>query len=265
METSVEKTRLFKAAAMLLVIGSIYFVVKTVSEVKSYRFIGGGTPASNIISFDGTGEVSASPDLATMNFTLREESKVLKDAQAKVATKEATVIAMLEKIGIEKKDIKTESYTSYPKYDYGTPCYGYSSVSCRQDTPKIIGYEVSEYVSVKVRDLEKVGEVVQGLGDAGVSDMSGPNFSVENEDELKAEARKLAIEEAKQKAEVLSKDLGVRLVRIVSFTENGNYPYYYGKDMLQAGNAMSESAPAPLLPAGENKITSSVTITYEIR
>lgn len=264
METSVEKSRLFKGAGMLMILLSIYVAVKVVSEVKGLRFIGGGTTATNTMAFEGKGEVFAAPDIATISLTIREEAKEMKDAQTKVTTKESAVLDFLDKSGIDKKDIKTESYTSYPKYDYGTPCYSYSSYPCRQDSPKIIGYEVSEYVSVKVRDLTKAGEIVKGIGAVGVSDITGPNFEVEKEDALKAEARKLAIEDAKDKAESLAKDLGVRLVRIVDFSEGGNYAIYnYAKDAIGMGGA--ESAPNPELPTGQNKITSNVTITYEIR
>jgi uncharacterized protein YggE len=261
--STIEKSRLFKSAAMLMILTSVYFAVKIVSEVKGYSFIGGGATASNTISFDGKGEVFAAPDIATISFTLREESAEMKDAQTKVTTKETAVLAFLDKSGIAKKDIKTENYSSYPKYDYGTPCYSYM-MPCRQET-KITGYEVSEYISIKVRDLTQAGEIVKGIGAVGVSDMTGPNFAVEKEDSLTEQARQIAIEDAKSKAESLAKDLGVRLVRIVNFSEGGNYAIYnYAKDSMMTAGA-PEAAPAPALPTGQNKITSNVTITYEIR
>lgn len=260
-----EKSNLMKAGAMFLIVVSVYFLVQIVSDIKGYGFIGGGAPASNTISFDGKGEVTAAPDLAVVNLTIRESAKVVEDAQKVVTTKEKAVLDFLEKSGVAKKDIKTESYNSYPKYDYGTPCYGYG-MPCRQEAPKVIGYEVSENISVKVRDLAKAGDVVKGIGSLGVTEISGPNFSIENEEGLKAEARKMAIDEAKAKAESLSKDLGVKLVRIVNFSENGNYPMYYGKEMMAATDSVGGApSPSPVLPTGETKITSNVVITYEIR
>lgn len=261
-----DKSNLIKAAAMLLIIVSFFFLVKIVSEVKGLRFIGGGAPASNTISFEGRGEVMGVPDLATVSFTIKEEGKDTETAQGKAATKEKQALDFLEESGVDKKDIKTEGYNSYPKYDYGAPCYGEFGRPCRQEPPKVIGYETTEYVSVKVRDLEKVGEIIKGIGSVGISEISGPNFTIENEDELKAEARKMAIDEAKEKAEVLARDLGVRLVRIVSFSEGGNYPtMYYGKEMIAMADSVAANPPAPELPTGENKIISNVTITYEIR
>lgn len=259
-----EKSYLVKAGFGLLIILSLYFTTKIVTEIKNYKFIGGGATASNTMTFDGKGEVSAAPDLATISFTIRENAVAMKDAQDKVTAKETAVLSFLYKNEIAKKDIKTESYNSYPKYDYGTPCYGYG-MPCRQDSPKIIGYEVSEYVSVKIRDLAKAGEIVKGIGVVGISEMNGPNFSIEKEDQLKEQARKMAIDEAKEKAKILARDLGVRLVRIVNFSENGNYPIMYAEGAMMKDSVASASSPAPALPTGENKIVSNVTITYEIR
>lgn len=258
-----ESTFLTKTGVILLIVLALYFFTKTVVEVKNYNNLPAGTIV-NTISFQGDGEVFAVPDLATVSLTIRETAKDVKTAQDKVTAKESVVLEFLDKNDIDKKDIKTENYSSYPKYDYGVPCYGGVGIPCRQDAPKIIGYEVSEYISVKIRDLSNVGKVLQGIGAVGVSEISGPNFSIENEDNLKAEARKLAIEDAKAKAKILSNDLGVSLVRIVSFSENGNYPMMYSVKGAGAMDSVS-SAPSPELPTGENKITSNVTITYEIR
>ncbi|MEO5635200.1 MAG: SIMPL domain-containing protein [Candidatus Paceibacterota bacterium] len=263
---NMEKSRLMKVGYFLLVILSVYFLMKTIAEIKGFNFIGGGAPASNVVSFEGKGEVSSTPDMATVSFNIMDTEPLVKDAQTKVTAKEKAVLDFLEKSGIDKKDIKTENYSSHPKYDYGTPCYSSMGVPCRVVEPKITGYEVSEFITVKVRDIKKAGEIVQGLGQIGVSSMSGPNYSVENEDKLKEQARKIAIDDAKAKAKVLSKDLGVRLVRIVNFSENGNYPIMYeSRNMAKDGMAVAPASPAPELPVGENKIISNVTITYEIR
>ncbi|MGH2562894.1 MAG: SIMPL domain-containing protein [Ginsengibacter sp.] len=258
-----EKIRIAKIAVIFMIIVSAYFAVRIISEVKGLSFIGGGIPATNTMSFDGTGEVTAVPDMATINFTIVEDSKEVKDAQNKVTTIETAALNFLDKNGVDKKDIQTQNYSSYPKYDYGTPCSGLS-MPCRPTNPTIIGYEVSEYVSVKIHDLTNVGTIVQGIGGIGVSNMDGPNFSIENEDTLKEQARKLAIDQAKDKAQTLARDLGVQLVRIVNFSENGNSPIMYAKGMA-LDSVAAPSAPAPALPTGENKITSNVSITYEIR
>ena len=126
--------------------------------------------------------------------------------------------------------------------------------------------DLREYPTIDPDRFAKAGDIVQGIGAVGVSEISGPNFSIENEDKLKETARKMAIDEAKAKAKILSHDLGVRLVRIVNFSENGNYPIMYAnKGIAMMDSAVSEPAASPELPTGENKIISNVTITYEIR
>ncbi len=259
-----QKSLLVKTTLVLVVILSLYFLTKTVSEIKNYKNMPMGSNAVNTMSFSGTGEVFAAPDLATINFTIRDSQKELKSAQDKVTAKEKSALAFLEAQNIDKKDIKTENYSSYPRYDYATPCYGGVGVPCRQDAPKVIGYEVSEYITVKVRDLTKAGDVVKGIGAIGVSEISGPNFTIENEEGLKEKARKIAIDDAKAKAKILTKDLNVRLVRVVNFSENGNYPMMYSSKGAEMMDGVSNPS-SPELPTGENKITSNVTVTYEIR
>ncbi|MEI6280571.1 MAG: SIMPL domain-containing protein [bacterium] len=267
-----EKSRLIKIIFVLGIILSLYFLTKTITEIMNYNNIPGGATVSNTISFDGKGEVTAAPDLATVNFIIRENAKDVASAQTKATVKETAVLDFLDKSGIAKKDIKTENYNSNPTYswrqgvcppvtDINSPNY-----YCTPGKNILTGYEVTENVSVKVHDLTKTGDIVKGIGDAGISEINGPDFSIEKEAALKAQARKIAIDEAKAKAGSLSKDLGVHLVRIVNFSENGNYPIMYGaKVMATADSAGSVPAQAPTLPTGETKITSNVTITYEIR
>ena len=130
----------------------------------------------------------------------------------------------------------------------------------------LTGYEAHESMSVKVRNIDDAGKIMQELGALGVTDLNGPNFTIDDEDALKAEARKQAIEDAQAKAKVLAKDLGVNLGKVMNFSEGGDYmdPMYYGRDMMMAESANVKSTPAQL-PKGENTITSQVSITYEIR
>lgn len=253
---------------MVALVGTVLLGAMVVSEIKGYRFIGGGVSASNTISVSGEGEVFASPDIANISFSVREESKKVADAQDKVNVKTKAALASVRKLGVADKDIKTENYSSYPKYEWQEGTASCIAIGCPPPRPGkqvIVGYEVSQSVSIKVRDLEVVNKLVDALATAGVTEMQGPNFAIDNEDNLKADARKIAIEKARAKAEVLAKDLGVSLVRIVSFSEGGNYPMYARATMVSDAMGKAESAPMPELPQGQTKITSNVTVTYEIR
>lgn len=145
------------------------------------------------------------------------------------------------------------------------------ALNCPPPTPGknvLVGYEASQSVTLTIRDLDKVSAVIEALGAQAVTDIQGPTYAIDKEDELKAEARKEAIEKARKKAEVLARDLGVSLVRVVSFSEDGYYPAPMYRamsvDKAEGGYGMGGSS-EPELPQGQEKITSSVTISYEIR
>ena len=256
---------IIKGSFAFVVILSIFFAVKIASEAKNLRLIGANITPANTISFEGQGEMSAVPDVAVISFSVRQDAKTMKEAQDVVSKKITEVLDFLEKTGIAKKDIKTLNYSSYPKYEYpeSRPCTQFYCPPV--GNPKVSGFEVSQNIDVKVRDTEKVSKILDVLASIGVTDISGPNFSIDDEQKLKDESRLKAIKNAKVKAESLAKDLGINLGRIVNFYEAGNYPIYGGLEMKAMSADSGGAAPAPELPLGENKFISNVTITYEIR
>ncbi|MEZ4113984.1 MAG: SIMPL domain-containing protein [Candidatus Paceibacterota bacterium] len=167
---------------------------------------------------------------------------------------------------MKKKDIKTTYYNANPRYEYGKAiCAQYR---CDDGQRALVGYEANQSINVVVRDLGNVGKVISSLGSAEVSNIYGPNFRIENEDDFKADVREKAIEKAKEKAKVLAKNLDVRIVGIENFSENASGGIYYAKGAMAMDAAvMNESAPSfePTLPTGENKIQTSVTITYRVK
>lgn len=253
--------RIERLVALFLIVASAFVALLAVDAFSG--LFEAGAPATNTITVDGMGKAAAIPDIATISFSVTGEGKTASQAQDEATKKNNVALALLKEKGIEDKDMKTTSYSVSPKYSYPQPCY---SGPCAYDEQRVIGYTVNQSTEVKVRDLGIAGDLLSALGDAGISQLYGPNFQVENEDAVRAEARKEAIEEARAKAQVLARDLGVRLVRVVSFSENaGGYPapMYLSRDMAMGG--VMESKAAPELAAGENEITSQVYVTYEIR
>lgn len=222
----------------------------------------------NTIIVTGHGEIQAVPDIANVSFTIRKEAKTIKDAQASVAVVEKKVLEALKKNNVLEKDIKTVNVSFNPKYEYRyekqlMPCTQYN---CPPNVGNsvIVGYEAYESINLKIRNTDNAGKIIQELGSLGVTDLYGPNFAIDNEDGLKTFARKKAINDAKLKAKILAKDLGIRLGKITSFSEGGNYPApMYEKSMMSSVDASSSTR--AVLPVGENTISSDVTITYEIR
>lgn len=263
-------TKVSRSLAVLFAILSIFIVVKGVQAIKEYKFIGSGTTATNTISVSGEGEAFAVPDIAQVTFTVSKDAETMEGAQKTVTDITKKAIAYLKDQGIAEKDIRTENYNAYPRYEWQKSTIMCMAYPCPQPEGKnvLIGYSATQTISVKVRDTEKAGTLVTGIGALGVSDITGPNFMVDDDGAVQSEARAKAIDAAKEKAEQLARQLGVKLVRIVSFSENGNNPYYpmYAKDMAYGmGSAISATPEAAPLPTGENKYTSNVSITYEIR
>jgi len=245
------------AAAFLLVAT----ILVGVQAVKSLMDIDTSpSPAVNTIMVSGTGKISASPDIATVSFTVSQNGDTASQAQDAATKKSNVALQVVKNLEVAEKDIKTTSYNLSPRYSY-TPCY---SSYCPQTESRIVGFTVSQTVEVKIRDLDMVGKILAALGDAGVSNLYGPNFTIDNEEAIQAKARKVAIQDARAKANVLAKDLGVRIIRVVNFNENGRGPIFYGKTM-DARSLESAGSPTPEIPAGENEIVVDVSVTYEIR
>ncbi len=221
-------------------------------------------PYMNTITVEGTGKAATIPDIATIDFSVTETAATVADAQAAATKKTNDALAAVAKLGIDDKDVKTVSYNVYPQYETIAPCY---SGICPNRSPKITGYQVSETVEVKVRDTAKAGDVLQALGTLEVQNISGPSFMVDDDKDQKSEARAEAIKNARAKADMLAKELGVHLGKVVSFNENtGGYPIYYEGAYGKGGVAMdAQAAPAPSLPTGQTETSVTVMVTYEIR
>src|SRR3989344_1020535 len=216
-------------AAAALGVLALFLAVGVIGELKGLRFSGTGVPATNTISVTGEGEVFAVPDMGTFSVTVQEEAKEVQDGQEVATEKVNEIIAFLKGEEVEEKDIKTTDYSVYPQYDYlqETCREGY----CPPGRQELRGFQVSQTLTVKVRDTKKAGELLSGVGSLGASQVSGLSFTIDDEDELKAEARNMAIEDAQTKAAELANQLNVQLVRIVGFYENDYgypVPYAYG-------------------------------------
>lgn len=269
METLIDpadKRRIGKYTMALILVLAVFVGIKAINALKEYSYIGKDTPMMNTVSVTGKGETYMKPDVASFVYTVMEEGKTAAEAQTKSTTKTNTVLNALENAGIKEKDIKTTSYNIYPKYEYtNSVCTTYS---CSPGKSTIVGYEVSQSIEVKVRDIEKAGDMLALVGGLNVSNVSGLSFVIDDMEAAKAEVRKQAIQDAKEKAKVISKELGVKFDEIISFYESGQdgYPSPMMSEMSYGGAAYAPDAKAaPSLPVGENKLTTMVTITYSIK
>ncbi|MEK7135351.1 MAG: SIMPL domain-containing protein [Patescibacteria group bacterium] len=257
-----EINNLYKWGKVVLVLLAIFLGVTALSGLKGLR---NPNPAYNVITVSGEGEAFAVPDIASFSFSVSMDAATVSAAQEGVTKKMDAILAQLKDMGIEERDIKTSDYSVYPKYVYGSaPC---SMNYCPPSERKQDGYSANHSVSVKVRETEKAGEALAAAGSAGATNLSSIAFTVDDEDKIVAEARALAIKDAKEKAEMLADELGVKLVRVMGYSDNmGGSPVPYYREMsVSATPMMDAQVKTPTLPTGENKVQVTVSVTYEIR
>lgn len=249
----------------LAIIGIVFLGVVTLGQLQGLRYIGAGVQPANTINVSGYGEAFGAADIATFNFSVVSEKSTVAAAQTDATNKINAITKYLKDSGIEEKDIQTTDYSVNPQYDYQQiVCVSYP---CPGGKQVLRGYQVRQSTTVKVRDTAKAGDLLTGVGGKGATEVSGLSFIFDDPNKLQTEARGKAIADAKQKADALAKQLGVTLVRVVSFNENGGgypTPLYYAKDAA-VGMGGAEPARAPEISIGQNKVTSNVSVTYEIR
>ncbi len=241
-------------ATALVVILVVFLGVLTWNEIKKHDYIGRSEQQIYTITISGEGKIVAIPDIATISLGIQTEKKTVADAQKENTDKMNSLIKELKGLDIEAKDIQTANYSIYPRYDWTT------------NKQVLIGYNVSQTAEVKIRDLEKVGTVIEAAGRLGANQIGGLNFTIDEPEKLRQQAREKALENAKEKADALAKIAGVKLGRLVSFTEdNSNQPYpIYKSYALEARSADSAAGMAPQVEPGSQDVIVNVTVTYEV-
>lgn len=234
---------------LLAAVLALWLGAKFLNEVKSFTRPSLSSPT---ILITGEGKVLAKPDVGMVNLSVVSSSLNMSFAQEGAAETVNKAIDFLKNSGVEEKDVKTTSYNISTLYDFP------------KGRREFLGYEVRQTVQVKIRDLKKASDIIGGVTDFGIIEISDLRFVVDNDDALKAEARAKAIVDAKAKAFILAKTLGVGLGDIVSFNEFGGPVPLYGYATGLGFGGDSEKSAAPSIPTGENEIISNVSISFEI-
>ena len=243
-------------AILFLAVVTVWFGVGISNKFKENKFIGKEAETKNTISVSGTGEIWAKPDLALIDFSVVGEKKTVIEAMAENTKKMNSVIEAIKSQGVEEKDLKTTNFSISPRYEWYEKSEIYPA-----GKRVLVGYEVNQTLQVKIRDLTKIGNIIQVATEAGANQVGDLRFMIDKQDELKSQARKEAIEKAKVMAKEIAGQLGVKLVKITNFSENATAPIPYPYFMERA---MGGGAETPQIQTGENKIEVQVSITYEI-
>lgn len=202
----------------------------------------------------GSGTVSAAPDVAQLSVGVEVQDKTVADAQRRARDAMNAIRKVLLDSGVAEKDIKTTSFNIYQVTQWID----------RLGQEEIVGYRVSNMISVKVRNLDNVGAIIDGVAEAGgdVTRINSISFSVDDPTLFLTQAREEAMKDAMAKAKQMAELAEVTLGKPIYITEGSSYsvptPYPYAMKAMEGA-----AAPTPI-SAGENQFTVTVQIVFAI-
>lgn len=207
------------------------------------------------LTVNGQGKISAKPDMAYITVGVTSQAKTARDAQTDNNVKMAKVISTLKGMNIKEEDIRTVQYDLSPRYEY-------SSLKTGEQKQQLVGYTATNQVQVTVRDINQVGKALDSVVTAGANLSGGINFTLSEikMEKAYADALSAALKNAKGKADVLAKGIGVTLGKPKEVSEGGmSIPPMYRQDFYAA----KEAASAVPVSAGQLEVSASVSLRYE--
>jgi uncharacterized protein YggE len=204
------------------------------------------------ITVNGEGRADSAPDMATITLGVVTESGAAADALAENSATTATVLARLREEGMAERDLQTSGLSLEPQWIYPED---------DRANPRIAGYRVENAITVRVRDLDRLGVVLDLVVSDGANSFRGLGFGVDDPAPLLDAARAAAVADARRKAEVIAQAAGVALGEVVEMSEQGGYavPRH---DMLRMSSPMAEAS-VPIA-AGEISFAANVTIVWAL-
>jgi len=204
-------------------------------------------PAFAQIQANGSGSVSAKPDMATVHVTIVEQRESAIEAFRANSAKVNMVFANIKEFGISMDNVKTDDLSIYPEY-----------TRVDNKPPVFAGYVVRNGMSITIDDVTKVGNILDAVISSGVNQINGIAFSVKNKEDLIKKARILAVIDARSKAQMLANSAGVKLGSATSISESATFP------RMSMNKMMSESGDTNMVAEGKSNITINVNITFDI-
>lgn len=210
---------------------------------------GGSSLDHTLVSISSQAESTRVPDVANISAKVVTQNSNSNAALRANAAQTQQVMAAIKKAGIAERDVQTSGVNLNPQYKYED-----------NQPAKIVGYEAANSVEIKVRDINRLGQLLDELSASGANAINGPSFSIDNPEPLYDEARLDALRKAKARAELYAKSLGVRVIRIVSIDENNTGGI---RPMVTMAAPMSKAAYSPIAP-GESTVSVTLNIVFEL-
>ena len=234
-------------------------VVASVAAPRGYAVPIAGAPSDtapeHTIAVTGSGKVTVTPNMATIALGVAVQKPTAKAARESAAASMTKIVAALKALGIDDKDIATATVSLGPVYAYPN-----------NSSPTVTGYQLSNSVTVKVRDLAKLSDVLDNGVAAGATTVDGVSFDVADRSAAEAQARDAAVKDAKAKADTYAKGLGVAITGVASVTENVTTPIWYGGVYNSLAGAATDKAATPSTPVlpGSTDVTIQVQVSFLI-
>lgn len=254
MENDSKKYLHYAASLFLLFLcGAILWQIFGPSWFKNIKMEVTEQPNARVITVSGEGKITTKPDLAMVSVSVVNQGGTVKAVTEEGNKKMNQVVAAVKALGIADKDVATSSYRL-------TPEYRYPENGARQLT----GYSLNQQLTVKIRDLAKVDQVLDGAIKAGANEVGDLSFDLDDASEVKSKARQEAFDKARAKAEEMARLAGVKLGRVVTFSESTDQmPTLYPNFALDMVRSEAVSS-APAVEPGSKEVNLSVSVTYEI-
>lgn len=226
----------------------------------------------SLLTVSAEGRSMRTPDLAVFSAGVTTQGKSAAEALAENSRAMTQVVASLKRAGIADRDIQTSNLSINPIYSNPerdaqlapqSAGRAYVPLPPEQQIAKIIGYSVSNNVSVRQRKIGEYGKVIDTLVSAGANQVNGPNFQLDDSEAALDEARTDAVKIARQRATLYAGAAGLKVVRILSISENGGY-YAAPQVAFMKAQRDSAGAPPPPVAAGELQVTANVTVLFEL-
>ncbi|MDQ4078993.1 MAG: SIMPL domain-containing protein, partial [Chloroflexota bacterium] len=202
------------------------------------------------VSVSGTGEVSAAPDQATIQIGVRTEAETAEQALAENNERMSALVDTLRAAGIQSRDIQTTNFAIWPQYRHRD-----------NEAPDITGYEVSNTVSITVRNLDTFGETLDAAIRAGGNQVNNIQFDFSDPAALMDQARQNAMADARHRASQLAQLAEVQLGPVVTISESGTTP---PPVIMREMPAVEADVAAVPIERGESTISINLQVTYEL-
>ena len=212
----------------------------------------GAIPADGtLLSVSAQAEASRVPDVATISAGVVTQATDANAAMRANAEQMDKVMAAIRDAGIAERDVQTTGVNVHPQYRYA-----------ENQSPTITGYQASNTVSLKVRDIARLGKVLDALVASGANQVNGPSFEIDEPEAVYDEARKAALAKAQSRATMYAETLGLRVRRIVSISEGGGFepPRPMPMMAMARGKAEADTAVSP----GETTLTANLDVVFEL-